>query len=140
MRAIQRPEGVVLVEFTFVAMLFLTMLFGLVEIGRVLFTYTTIVTAARVGVRYAIVHGGNRNPPSGPGNDPTDVVSVVTNLTAIGGLTTANILTPIVTYPDGKNTVGSQVKVTVTYPYTSLISIAPLNITLTSTSDGTICY
>jgi hypothetical protein len=116
------------------------MLFGLIEVGRVTFAYTTIVISARAAARYAIVHGANRSPMSGPGNDPTDVVAQVTNLTTIAGLTTANIHAPIVTYPDGTNTTGSRVRVTVTYPYTSLVSIAPLNVTLTSTSEGIICY
>jgi Flp pilus assembly protein TadG len=140
MRRLRKTDGAALIEFSIVAFLFLTILFGVVEIGRAMFAYTTVVTAARVGARYAIVHGANRNPSSGPGSDPADVVSVVTGLTTISGLITANIHRPIVTYPDSTNTTGSRVKVTVTYPYTSLVSIAPLNITLTSTTEGTICY
>jgi Flp pilus assembly protein TadG len=132
--------GVALIEFTAIAFLFFTVMFGVIEVGRVILTYTTIATAARVGARYAIVHGANRSPSSGPSNDPSDVVTQVTNITTLGGLTTADIQTPIVTYPDGSNSTGKRVQVTVTYPYTSLVSVVPLNVTLTSTSEGIICY
>jgi Flp pilus assembly protein TadG len=140
MRTLRRESGAAMVEFSIVALLFLTVLFGLIEIGRVFFTYTTIVTAARAAARYAVVNGATSSSPSGPANDPPNVVTVVTNLTTIGGLVTANIQTPMVTYPDGTNTIGSRVKVTVAYPYTSLVSVMPLNVTLTSTTEATICY
>lgn len=140
MSRLANERGAALVEMSLVALLFMTLLFGAVEVGNVMLTYTTIATAAREGARYAIVHGANRTPASGPGDDPADVVTVVENLTTAAGLVTANIRTPIVTYPDTTNTTGSRVKVTVTYPYNSLVSILPLNVTLTSTTEGIICY
>jgi len=144
-RRARTQRGGTLVELTLVLTLVLTMLLGVLEVGRLLFTYTTLAQAARSGVRYAITHGALRagsgvNGPSGPGNDPTQVKAAVTNITSAAGLTTGLISTPIVTYPDGTNTAGSRVSVTVTYPFSTVVPLLPLNVTLTSTSEGTICY
>jgi Flp pilus assembly protein TadG len=48
-------KGQTLVEFALAAMLFLTLLFGIVEFGRALWTWNTIVQATRAGARFAIV-------------------------------------------------------------------------------------
>jgi len=50
-----RAEGQTLVEFAFVAMLFLLLLFGIIEFSRALWTWNTIVQATRAGARYAVV-------------------------------------------------------------------------------------
>lgn len=49
--------GSVLVEFALASALFLTMLFGIVELGRCLYAYHWVSSAARLGVRYAMVRG-----------------------------------------------------------------------------------
>lgn len=52
----RNPEkGQTLVEFALAAMLFLTLLFGIIEFGRALWTWNTIVQATRAGARFAIV-------------------------------------------------------------------------------------
>ena len=51
--------GAAMVEFALVAVLvFFPLVFGLIELGRIVFAKTTVTAAAREGVRYAIVHGG----------------------------------------------------------------------------------
>lgn len=51
-----RPQqGAAIVEFAIVAMLFFTLLVGIVEMGRVLFTWNSAVEATRRGVRMAVV-------------------------------------------------------------------------------------
>src|SRR5437867_12713026 len=50
-----RAEGQTLVEFAFVAMLFLLLLFGIIEFSRALWTWNTVVQARRAGARYAVV-------------------------------------------------------------------------------------
>ena len=52
---LKREEGQTLVEFAFVAMLFLLLLFGIIEFSRALWTWNTIVQATRAGARYAVV-------------------------------------------------------------------------------------
>jgi Flp pilus assembly protein TadG len=146
MKRLRSERGASVVEMAAVATVLLTVLFGVIEVGRLILTYVTIAQAARAGARYAVVHGALRtgtgvNGPSGAGNDPAQVVTVVTNITSAAGLTTGGILTPIVTYPNGSNTVGSVVTVTVRYPYTpTLVWFLPLAVTLSSTTQGTICY
>jgi Flp pilus assembly protein TadG len=51
-----------MVETAIVVLLALTVLFAIMEFGRALFTYHAISNAARLGTRYAIVHGANCIP------------------------------------------------------------------------------
>lgn len=50
-----KQKGVAAVEFALVAILFFTLLFGIIEFGRVLFTWNSAVEATRFGVRTAAV-------------------------------------------------------------------------------------
>ncbi|MEW5978877.1 MAG: TadE/TadG family type IV pilus assembly protein [Acidobacteriota bacterium] len=51
----QREKGQTLVEFAFMAVLFFTILFGILEFSRALWTWNTIVQATRAGARFAVV-------------------------------------------------------------------------------------
>src|SRR5262245_37756566 len=48
-------KGQALVEFSLVTLLFFTVVFGISEFGRALWTWNTIVQATRAGARYAVV-------------------------------------------------------------------------------------
>src|SRR5437773_5225212 len=48
-------KGQTLVEFASVTLLFFTLVFGIIEFGRALWTWNTIVQATRAGARYAAV-------------------------------------------------------------------------------------
>jgi hypothetical protein len=113
--------------------------------GRIVLVYTTVANAARVGARYAIVHGSYRTGsgatgPSGPGST-TQVETVVKNFASAGLLDTSR-LTITVTYPDGTNGPGKAVKVAVTYPYDPFVRFfnSSLSVTLGSTSRGIITF
>ncbi len=132
-------------EFSLVAFMSVIVLLGVVEMGRMVLVYTTLANAARAGARYAIVHGGDRtgtgvNGPSGPGST-TQVQTVVQNFASAGLLNTTN-LTITVSYPNGVNSAGSPVSVTVTYPYDPFIAyFSPiLSTTMGSTSEGVITF
>jgi Flp pilus assembly protein TadG len=138
-------QGSNLVEFSLIAFMFIIVLVGIVEMGRMVLVYTTVANAARAGARYAIVHGGDRtgsgyDGPSGPGST-TQVVTVVKNFASAGLLNTAN-LTITVAYPGAKNTAGYPVTVTVTYPYDPLVRYfnSLLATTMGSTSEGVITF
>jgi Flp pilus assembly protein TadG len=138
-------RGSSLLEFALIAVVFILVLLGVVEMGRMVLVYTTVANAARAGARYAIVHGGDRtgtgaDGPSGPGNI-SQVQTVVKNFASAGLLTTGN-LTISVIYPNGANAVGSPVSVTVTYPYDPLVPFFDplLSNTLGSTSQGVITF
>lgn len=66
--AIRRDErGQAIVEFAMVGSVALMLLFGIVEIGRAMYTYHLVSNAARIGSRYAIVRGAtcSQTSPSG---------------------------------------------------------------------------
>ncbi len=52
-------RGQSLVEFTIVIPIFLAMLFGIFDLGRVVWANNSLAQAAREGARYAIVRGGS---------------------------------------------------------------------------------
>ena len=64
-----RALGQGLVEFSLVLPIFLVMIFGIIDIGRVIWANDVLANAAREGARYAIVHGGSEATvdPVGPG-------------------------------------------------------------------------
>lgn len=61
-----RGQG--LVEFALVIPVFLVMMFGVLDFGRVIWARNSLENAAREGARYAIVHGGSpsQSCPVGP--------------------------------------------------------------------------
>ncbi len=50
-------RGSSLVEFALVSFQLLLVIFAAFEFGRMILVYTTVASATRIGVRYAIVHG-----------------------------------------------------------------------------------
>ena len=94
-RAWKRNErGASLLEFTIVAAIFFTALFGVLEFGRLLWVHNTLRDAARRGARYAVVR---KNDAAGiaavknmvvygdPNANPATAAPVAT------GLTTSNV-------------------------------------------------
>jgi Flp pilus assembly protein TadG len=144
-RGLARRGGQTLVEFSGVALLTVIMLLFVVEIGRMLLVYTTVANAARAGVRYAIVHGGTRpagttvDSASGPGSDPTQVLTVVRNFASAGPLTTSRLVVHV-TYPGASNAPGQYVKITVVYPYDPLTTYFSKTVSLGSVTQGIIVF
>ncbi len=66
-------RGATLIEFALFFLLYLTVAVGLMELGRGVWSYTTIAHAARAGARYAIIHG-SLNPIPKDGTTIEDVV------------------------------------------------------------------
>jgi len=54
--------GSALVEFALASVLILTVLFGIIDMGRALFAYDWVSNAARTGTRYAMVRGTSCSP------------------------------------------------------------------------------
>jgi Flp pilus assembly protein TadG len=136
--------GSTMVEFSLIAFMFIIVLLGVVEMGRMVLVYTTVANAARAGARYAIVHGVNQTASSsGPGSPCTctQIQTVVKNF-ASAGLVDTSLLVVTVNYPSGNNNAGSPVSVTVSYPYDPMVRYftALLSDTLSSTSQGIITY
>jgi Flp pilus assembly protein TadG len=134
-----------MVEFSLVAFLTVMMLLFVVETGRMVLVYTAVADAAREGVRYATVHGSSRpvgtgqTDASGPGNNPAQVLTVVSNFAGTSPLTTS-LLVVTVTYQGSSNDPGHWVSVTVVYPYNPLVTFFPATLRLGSTSQGIIQF
>jgi Flp pilus assembly protein TadG len=140
-----RQRGSTLVEFSLVAVLLFMVVFATIEFNRMVLVYTDIANAARAGSRYAIVHGSSRtgsgtDGPSGPSNNPSEVLTVIRNYAAAAPINAAN-LTVNVTYPDSSNAPGKRVRVSVVYRYDPFAwASLPLGVNLGSVSQGIIEY
>lgn len=137
-------RGQTLVEFSLVAFLCMVLLLSIVEISRMALVYTTVANAARAGARYSIVHGGTRtgsgvDGPSGPAQNPGQVLTVIRNFASAGLLTTNNLIITV-DYPGASNAPGQPVSVTVIYPYDPLTTYFPLRVRLGSVSRGVIAF
>jgi Flp pilus assembly protein TadG len=110
----------------------LMLLIGVVEMCRMVLVFNTLSDGARIGTRYAIVHGSN-NPTS-----TSQIQSVVRNF--LSGVDTSNVtVTP--DYPDsGCTKPGCRVTVTTSYPYDPFTSYFPISVNLGSTSQGVITF
>lgn len=134
-------RGQALVEFAVAIICLLMLVFGIIEIARIMLCYTTVANAARIGARYAIVNG---SPPGSTTNNcstmQSNVTTIVKGYAAAGTLnTTSSYLT--VTVPCTSTTIGTPVSVTVSYKYDPLLTYYPLGtINLSSTSEGVITW
>jgi Flp pilus assembly protein TadG len=146
------------VEFTFVVIVLLLVVFAGVEFDRMVLVYTTISNSAHAGVRYAITHGSDRtgscstyssdqDKASGPSANPACVIAVVQGFAKTGALNTSYLAAAAsagsqgvyVQYPSSSNARGNKVKVTVTYPYDPF-TVLPLSVNLTAEAEGIITW
>jgi Flp pilus assembly protein TadG len=132
-RQISRSRGQALVEFALVAPIFFLILFSIIDFGRYVYYVQILNNAAREGARYAIVHGSNGMPSSGPpapgftSSDPSSTnVKAVARRQAIGVVGSTAVLRIDALYPDDYNRRGDRVTVTVQYDFKSIIPIVPL--------------
>jgi len=119
----KNQRGATIVEFALFFMLFLVVSVALMELGRGIWTYTTIAHAARQGARYALVHG-SLNPIVGDDGD-LSIEQVVKNSAV--GLNQADVTVNTsweswdavnqVWVPDNVNARGNAVQIQVSYPF-----------------------
>ena len=124
-----------MVEFALIAgLVFIPLVFGIIEWGRLVWSKTTITAAAREGVRFAIVRGS--------------AYAVVTGGTAADSAAVANYvinrtqLSPILvkpTWTGNKDPALDTVTVQVTYVYTPIVPVISAK-TITSTSKQIISF
>jgi Flp pilus assembly protein TadG len=138
-------RGQALAEFALVAPIFFLLLFGLIDFGRYVYYVQILNNAAREGARYAIVHGANGLPSSGPpapGTTSSDqsganVQSTVRNY-LVGVIGQSTSLTVSVCWRSSldppcngapsprDNSRGNLVDVNVNYNFRSVIPIVPI--------------
>ncbi len=130
-------RGQTVVEFALAGTVLLSLMFGIIDFGRALFTYNVVTNAARIGSRYAIVHGSSCTLAICPANSAaiqTYVLSKVTGLNPSDLSVTARWTTgsgcndPLF---QGPNCI---VTVTATYPFKLVMSLNR-SWTMTATSQ-----
>ena len=127
----QRSRGQALAEFALVAPIFFLMLFAIIDFGRYAYYVQVLNNAAREGARYAIVHGAEGIPSTGPPDDPSGAAVKTTVRNYLVGVLDAGALTidPTWTSPGGvpgPNLRGNLVTVKVEYQFRSLIPLVPI--------------
>lgn len=134
-------QGSTTIEFLFIALTLVVLMLAGIEMDRMLLVYTNLADAAKAGARYAVVRGADRTSGrAGPGANPSNIVSLVQSYAT--GIDPNN-LTVNVTYPDGTNTVGSRVKVDVSYaydPWLGLLTSNMLGLNIKASSQGIITW
>ena len=127
-------RGQAIAEFAVAAPIFFLLLFAIIDFGRYVYYVQILNNAAREGARYAIVHGANGLPPTGPPDDPSGaaVISVVRKY-AIGviGVNDAVRLNITATWADrygnpSNNTRENKVTVKIDYAFRSVMPLVPL--------------
>ena len=98
----KKEKGQALVEFALTFMLFLFLVVGIMEVGRLLFSVVAIRTAAREGARYGSAAGGLASGPINYFEDCDGIVSVATRIGNYAGLQDWQV---DVAYDNGENTV-----------------------------------
>jgi Flp pilus assembly protein TadG len=154
-------QGSQLVEFAFVLVLLLTILLGIMDFCRFLYTYHFVSEVAREGTRYAVVRGytfhgtactfsSSNVPKFACDATVANIQTYVQDLTPPGINSTNLTVTPTwpATTPDSStnptlcatnsNTPGCYVKVVVSYPFHFMLPFLPSSVTtytVTSTSE-----
>jgi Flp pilus assembly protein TadG len=129
LRTSLRRRGQAIAEFAIVAPIFFLILFAIIDFGRYVYYVQVLNNAAREGTRYAIVHGADGIPKTGPPHDPTGslVIDVVRSYaTGVIGLEDASVLDIDPTWDPENNNRGTKVTVEVTYAFRSVIPIVPI--------------
>ena len=120
-------SGATAVEFALLLPVFIGIVFGLIEIGRVLYTNHSLDFAVREATRYAIVRSATSPTPA----TTTNIEDVVKARTT--GLDPAKLAVAVSYAPD--NSPGSVVTVQVSYNYQFLIPmylVEPISLTSSS--------
>ena len=119
-------------EFALLAPVAMIILFCVIQAGMMIYAYSFVSYAARLGARYAGVHGSLSGSPF----TSSSVTSYVQGLSS--GLSTAQLSATATSSPN--NSPGSTAQVTVTYNYQPIRPFSQTTIPLSSTAKTTISY
>src|SRR5690348_6414276 len=124
-------RGQALVENAMTCVVFFTLLFGIIEFGYAFYCYDQCSEAAKLGTRYAIVHGATSTSPA----DANAVKSWILN--HVTGVDPNKVVVNTTWSPD--NNPGSTVNVTVQYSFDFLERFVPMQtVALAAHSQGVI--
>ena len=128
-------KGASMVEFALVAPAYMMLVYGLVLLSFIVAGYCSAAYAAQIGVRYAIVRGGDNTLGT-----VCTAANITNLLTPYLWAAPKNGFTVTTTWTPDNNT-GSTVKITVLITYNTAIPFAAARtVTVGSTAQGTILY
>jgi hypothetical protein len=124
-----------LVEFALVGPIFFLTVFGIIEGGRLAWTYHEVTNATREGSRYALVRGSMSD-------DPATLTGVTDWMLDHSTGLDPDALNVSLTYPDGNNDPQSRVRVSTSYDHTFLVEaiFGMGTIELSSVSEAIIAH
>ncbi len=144
----QRTTAQAMVEFALVLPILLLLVYGMIEVGRLIFIYSIVTTASREAVRYGSATGLNLAGTSAQFRDCAGIQNAAQAMDAINVIENEDI---IITFdhgpetgdfaacPPGEVQTGDRIKVQVSADFTPLVPLVPLNpITVTSSSARTL--
>ncbi|HXB63170.1 MAG TPA: TadE/TadG family type IV pilus assembly protein [Acidobacteriaceae bacterium] len=133
--AMGSEEGSTLIEFALTFTVLLTLIFCLMELCLVFYSYDMISDCAREGTRYAVLRGASCPTTASPTCEATaSQVNSYVSSNAPPNLG-AGTLTVATTYPDGNESVGSRVQVKVSYVFPIKMPFVPkASLNMSSTS------
>lgn len=105
LRRTSRPlRGQAMVEFALVLPVFILIVVGVLDLGRLTYAYNTIAYVARQGARYGTIYP----TPS------SNIISAATQ--GVAGLDLSQLVVGV-SYPDGASYAGARVQVNVSYSF-----------------------
>lgn len=133
-----------MVEFALVLPILMMLVFGLLEVGRMVFIYMTITTASREAVRYGSATGENALESSLRYADCIGIRSAAQKVDFLGVIDDSNI---VITYDSGGGcqsgltpptsaTMGDRINVSVSGDFIPIVSIIPLTERTLSSSNS----
>jgi Flp pilus assembly protein TadG len=147
-------SGQAQVEFVLTILFVMLLMFGIIELIMLIYTYNVLADSAKEGVRYAIVHGCDFNyancsgtcafaAPS-PQNTCTDASAANVQAWALNfaraSLHDIPATAIAVNYPDVTSDAPNRVQVTVSYPYQPFFGLGWPTVTVHATAEGRIVY
>lgn len=130
-RLTARIEGQAAAETAMSIVLFLTIVLGIIEFARAMYSFDQVSEAAKLGVRYAIVHGSQSKTPA----TSSDITSYIQ--TELTGLDPDRLTINTSWSPD--NNPGSTVSVQVLYSFQFAEHWMPkMTLTLSANSQGVV--
>ncbi len=118
-KTISRSDrGAAAIEFAIVVILFLTLIFGIIDGARMVWSYNTLSSAVKMGARFASISGSTSSDAPGPRSsaETIELIKEEIQASAPGLLLTSDGM-DVSWEPAGNNQAGSLVKVSATYRF-----------------------
>ena len=116
----RKERGQAMLEFALVIIALVIVMLGIIDFGRLYFTYASVANSAREGARYGIIYPTRKTAAEWP--DPDNIAfRTRAKLTLLSGSAEIQI-----TYPDGCATPGCRVRVKVSTFFDSWTPLIPV--------------